>query len=90
MNLKFWRRSQKTAAHFLDVEEARIRIFEKKCKHRAVSMDKSCPVVGLGNSKSLLECFFLYVCGACGCVCVCATGVNICSFCAFVLTLLLE
>jgi len=26
-------------------------MFEKKCKHRAVSMDKSCPVVVLENGK---------------------------------------
>ena len=33
-------------------------------------MDKSCPVVRSGNSKRILECFLLYMCGVRGCVCV--------------------
>ena len=46
-------------------------------------MDKSCPVVVLGNSKKTLECQNAsYYTAWCVCVCVCATCVNICSFCA--------
>ena len=48
---EYWRCSHKAAAHFFRSRGWTIRMFEKKCKRRAVSMDKSCPAVVLGEQK---------------------------------------